>query len=154
MDEEKLKKKGWSQAEVDHAKLTQGSLHPEALFAKHVRLWTLLAISLSGAVGACIAVFPVIIFMQEWFCIAFFTLVGGCLGLLMTAALHTLDIHQKHHHHAMSVFLVLCIIAITLIIALLEKRFGGMINPLLVAIAFTIGVVIPYQSSRRMHGSS
>ncbi len=158
MNEAKLAKKGWSKEEIakantifDHAEKTK---QPEMKFAVHVRLWSLLIMSLAGTVTTSVALFPIIIMLPLWASIGFFMLIGGCLGLLITAALHSLNIHEKHHHRGMSLFVIAIIMSITLVIALLEQKYGGIANPFFIAIAFSIGVIIPYQASRRLHGFS
>ncbi len=158
MDENKLKKKGWSEQEITHAKSIFAKAkeheHPEVQFGKHVRLWTLIIISLTSTIGLCVAIFPIALIMPTWFNYGFFAVLGLCIGLLITASLHSLDIHHSHHHHAMSVFTIMLVVTITIVIALLEQRYGGIMNPLLLAMIYTIGSIIPYQLHKRLHGYS
>jgi hypothetical protein len=156
MNEAKLAKKGWSTEEISHAKKifdkAEKNTHPEIAFGAHVRLWSLLIMCFAGAITTSIALFPLIITLPPRISVGFFILLGGCLGLLITATLHSLNIHHTHHHHGMSLFILAIIMSITLVIAVMEQKYGGIVNPLLIATAFTIGVLIPYQASKRLHG--
>lgn len=156
MNEAKLSKKGWTNDEIAKAKTifehAEKTKQPEMKFGEHVRLWSLLVMGLAGTATTSIALFPLIIALPQYASIGFFVLLGGCLGLLMTAALHSLNIHHKHHHHGMSLFVVAMIMCITLIVALMEQKYGGVVNPIAIALAFSLGVIIPYQASKRLHG--
>jgi VIT1/CCC1 family predicted Fe2+/Mn2+ transporter len=161
MDAQRLRKKGWSEQEISHAKgifdKAEEQKHPEIAFGEHVRLWTLLFILLVGTLGAVIGLLPVLLFLKPMLSTLIIVGLGGCFGLLLGGGLSVLKIHPKHHRHGVSILIVLMVVVLTIGFALLEKRYAGLPgvwlpNPLALGLIFTFAMTIPYTLDRRLHG--
>jgi len=161
MDAKRLRKKGWSEQEIAHAKRilddAETKKHPEIAFGEHLRLWLLIAILLVGALGVTIAVLPVLLFIDPLPALGVLLVLGGCFGALLGASLASLRIHHKHHHHGVSVLVFLLVVVVTLGFALLEQRYrmvpgARMLDPVLAGVFFACGFVLPYIIDRRLHG--
>ena len=162
VDFAKLRTKGWSEAEVGHAKKILE--HAETTKHAHVRHWEytllflLVIFGVVGTAGLVLFVFPVFLFASIFIALPVLFLVGAAFGMLLTSALRSLQAAPHHHVAGMSLLMLFSLATATIIIALLERRFTmapgiHFSSPPLLAAALVIGMIMPYLLERRLHGA-
>jgi hypothetical protein len=155
---QRLTDKGWSEEEVNKALTIMGSENaPE--HKKHfvksyspIIYWMALLISIIGNLLVSVILIPVFLWITELttliFVVGFIALV---FGGFFTFLLHELEhINQKHHVMAGLFIPAIAVINVYIIVTLsniLDARIlklGVQQNPLLMAIVYVIGFIIPY----------
>lgn len=155
MDIAYLRRKGWSEGEIRHAlqvfKQAQLRKHPWINHAEHALLWALLLGLLSGAVGASVALLPLIVLGTPAYVIPVSFLIGSMLGLLLVHALRDLQPAPHRHLAGFSILSLACAGIVTVVLVLLEQRLGG-VSPWFVSLPLIIGMAVPYAAHWRDHG--
>ena len=152
IDAQKLREKGWSEAEIKH---TQGVLakvkrrkHPHREALLQALFWGLLALSAGSMVAVSYLIIPLFIISSSTIIYPVLIIIGLSLGSLVNHTMKDLD-HLKTHHHV----IVGLVVPITGIISFLSVlgRFGNVPalggvthSALLSAITFIISFLAPY----------
>ncbi len=155
---ERLLAKGWSEEEVNKAVSIMNSENAHIHHAKFVRhyspvvYWMALIISIIGNLIISVMLIPVFLAFTE---IKTLIVVVGVIALafggFFTFLLHELEhINQKHHVMAGIIIPVIAVINIYVIVNLSNAldtnvlQLGVQQNPLLMALIYVIGFVLPY----------
>ncbi|MFP4523982.1 MAG: hypothetical protein ACLFO2_01515 [Candidatus Woesearchaeota archaeon] len=152
VDAARLREKGWSEAEISHAKKVMGKVkrrkHPHTKALDEALFWGLLMLSVFAMASVAYLIIPLFMFAKS--IVLYPTLVGlGIgLGLLFRVVIKDLD-HLKTHHHA-TLTIVTPVTGIAIFIAMLGKftdatALGGVHHsPLLVGLTFAAAFMAPY----------
>jgi hypothetical protein len=154
--ENRLKDKGWSDEQIDHAKgilreadkqkSSKKKLHEEIL------LWILLVLISSGSlIGAWIAQ-PVLLLLSQTQAILALSVIGIFFGLFAGWIVAELEELESHHHTFMTISIPVVSIAsailisqrVSLIIAASPAFEAVNHNPYLLALSYAIATIIPY----------
>ena len=154
MDFERLRHKGWSDAEIERSRHV---LAVGATRFDHLLMWLLIGFLAFGGLGIAMLLLPVVLF-ANLMSIPLGLILGTCLGLLLTYTLRTLRIERHHHMRAFLFLICVSFISTVISVTLLERRFevfgGAPKSAFIICIPLVIGMIIPYIAERRIHGAS
>jgi peptidoglycan/LPS O-acetylase OafA/YrhL len=151
MDFKRLKRKGWTDSEIEHARMIfEKAKHQKV--SDIVALWLLFLCGLAGVAGLLFLIYPLTILFDTTLSVVMIFIAGLILGLLLAFALKSLRAKPEHHVSAMSMFIILALALSTILLGLLSGKLGGG-GVLLYSIVFVIAMTVPYILERRLHES-
>lgn len=158
MDVERLRKRGWSEEELEHLSKVwmhaEGMVHPHARIEQHLLFWILILVMMSGTLAAYMEIVPLLALGNFKISIPITIVLGACFGLLFVHALHDLRMNRAHQHLGTLLLALALLLVVTFILGKLQQRFGGFGSALLLSGAFVAGMISPYLAHwRKWHGS-
>ncbi|MBD3209453.1 hypothetical protein GF367_03465 [Candidatus Woesearchaeota archaeon] len=152
VDAERLREKGWSEAEITHAQgiVTKAKKrryqHRNAL--DEAVYWGLLVLSAGTMVAVAYWIIPLFIFASSKVLYPLLILIGLSFGMLFTVIIKDLD-HLKTHHHIILVLIVpitgkISFLALLGSISNAESIGGIAHSPVVAGAAFIISFLAPY----------
>jgi hypothetical protein len=155
--------RGWSAAEKARAaqifEHAENSKHPHVKIIERFHFWLLLLVVFFGNLCFTVLALPVLLFASEILGMSLMLLLGVCMGMLFVHALRSLRVPRLHHMIGFVVLVLISLVAKTYVITLLQERFkvvpgAHAYSAFLLALPFVIGMIIPYATERRLHGSA
>ena len=154
IDHAKLKEKGWTDEEIEHAKgvfkKAEENKHPHMKALEKATYWILLIIIVGGAIGGAFLMEPLLIAMSKTQAIISIIIIGGLFGSLASVLVKDIEHAQIHHHVIISAVIpissIITSIIITQNVSALKEVFDTMAehNPYILGIAFAVAALIPY----------
>ncbi|MGM5480925.1 MAG: hypothetical protein ACQESE_00795 [Nanobdellota archaeon] len=154
IDHTKLKEKGWSDEEIEHAKevfeKAEENKHPHMKALERGTYWMLLIIIIGGAIGGAYLMEPLLIAMNKIQAIASILILGGLFGSLASVLVKDIEHAQVHHHIIISAVIpvssIITSIIITHNVRTLKDIFTTIANhnPYILGVSFAIAALIPY----------
>ncbi|MFP4645102.1 MAG: hypothetical protein ACLFNB_00465 [Candidatus Woesearchaeota archaeon] len=154
IDHAKLKEKGWSDEEIEHAKSVlrkaEENKHPHMRALEKATYWMLLIIIIGGAIAGAFLMEPLLIALNKTQAIIGFSIIGLMYGSLASVLVKDIEHTQVHHHVIISALIPISAIITSLIITRnvsnLKEIFTQMAhhNPYLLGAVFSIAALTPY----------
>ncbi len=154
--EQKLREKGWSDADIQHALsvLGEGSNVAEInVYANKINpvvYWTALVMAIAGNIFIAVLLIPFLLFLQSTQLFLLMIVLGISFGLLFNFILKDIELVDPSHHIIAEVFIpALGIITIFIMITIanqLSFRVDNPIhqNPVLVSVIYIAAFILPY----------
>lgn len=149
---ERLREKGWSEAEIKHAQKIVSKAkrhkHPHQDLLNETIFWGMLTLAAGTMVAVTYWIIPLFIFSSSSILYPIIIIIGLTFGVLISHVLKDLD-HLKLHHHVILIA-TLPITGIISFLGILGKiddavLLGGTVhNVLLSSIIFIISFLLPY----------
>ncbi|MFW6378857.1 MAG: hypothetical protein ACOCZV_02445, partial [Nanoarchaeota archaeon] len=154
VEERKLREKGWSEKEIQHAKqiltAAEKTKHPHMEALEKATYWMLLVIIIIGAIAIPWLMEPLLIVMTKAQAIISFAITGAMFGTLASILIQDIE-HARHHHHAIvgiTIPIVAIVSSVTIVanVNSLKDIFTNIANynPYILAIVFGVTALIPY----------
>ncbi|MDD9954484.1 MAG: hypothetical protein OXR66_09215 [Candidatus Woesearchaeota archaeon] len=145
MNVARLKKKGWSNSEIEHVLkvFTVAARHKGKRRMEKVAFWVLIALLTSGMIGAALMLLPFIVFSILAYTIPIVFLLGTCMGLFLVHAVHDLKMEHKHQHVGLVVLVLTTVVLVSFSLHVLQARFGET-HTFAVALPLVLGILVPY----------
>ena len=154
VDETKLREKGWSEEEIEHAKgillQAEQTKHPHMKALEKATYWILFIILVAGAIAITWLMEPLLIVMNTTQAILTFAVAGGLFGTLASILIQDIDHTQQHHHAiiAISIPAVALVTSVTIVTRInkITEVFTDIANhnPYILAGIFAVSALIPY----------
>ncbi len=155
MREKELKRKGWSDEEIQSTKkiLHRAEKNTKMKLLEHAIFWTVIIVLSAGGVAFTIQLLPLVALASPVFSLPLGFVVGAIIGLLLVHVIHDLRLNRNHHHVG-TIVLVVATMALSLFILLAAKSVTEL-KPGVAwsfALFFGLGVLIPYIVHWRVFG--
>ena len=151
MKKTKLKEKGWSDEEINHAqKILEKREHHDVFFSKIV-FWSALLVTLFANVIVSLILVPFLIVLNSWILFSLIILLGGTIGFLYNFLITDIGHLEKKHHLSASIIIPVIALANLVIMVIFSNKFivelkinNSQHNPWIVAGVFVIAFILPY----------
>lgn len=149
----KLKKKGWSEDEVEHARLVFEEHRLEHhIFPPIVDLtiyWIVIITIVASNIAAFFFMLPMIVVFDNIFSYAFIGVLGFSLGLVFELVMRDLTHLEKHHKFFISAIIpVLSVLIFLYLMYFIQRNFQPISNPfrhpLYFSLTYSISFILPY----------
>jgi hypothetical protein len=137
----------WTAQETAHANLVLS----EHNYQDRMMLWLTVIVLLAGSMVVPAFLLPALVYASI-LTIPLSFIIGGCFGYLLIHLLGSMRIPAVHHRRAVLFLALACVLMVSITTWMLLSYFLFAKSPLLVSIPFTLGLVAPYLSQRRLHG--
>jgi len=154
LQEQNLRKKGWSEEEIEHAReilvRAEEKKHPKKILLEKALYWVMLLIIVIGTIIGAWVIEPILLVTNTGQAVVAVVVFGLLFGSLATILFRDIEELQIHHHIISSLIIPLTAIITSIILTKQAARITAAIsleaihNPLLLGIAYSIGALLPY----------
>ncbi|MBW3014715.1 hypothetical protein KY335_05775 [Candidatus Woesearchaeota archaeon] len=152
----RLKKRGWTDAEVKKAlsimysKGARESIHAPRM--NRIMYWAALILAIIGNFMVCVALIPVLLVISDITLVAVIFLVGISFGALFTILIKDIEFVDPRHHVIAGIFLpalavIIMFVTIRLTNKIVAKQTSTIFlqhNNIMVPIVYVIAFMLPY----------